>query len=262
MSQSFKRYEKKYLLDDKRYAYITEAIRDHVKDDIYKEYDLMSLYYDNDNDELIRRSIEKPLYKEKLRIRAYMPPKDDDMIQVELKKKYDGIVYKRRTRARYRDVLDDIYGCEFEDVQTGEEIRYFLKHYGKLSPKIYTGCHRTSYKGIDDEDLRITFDKDMVYRTKDIYLGRNANDLPINEGIIMEIKVKDALPLWLVQILDEAKAYPRGFSKVGNAYLKEKEKENGTVQNDIQRVIHSDAVYDRYSSQYGTGLYDRPVLHV
>ena len=262
MSECFKRYEKKYLLDEKQYSYIKEKIRDYTVDDVYSEYDLMSIYYDNDSDELIRRSVEKPLYKEKLRIRAYVPPKGDDKVQVELKKKYDGIVYKRRTTATYRDVLEDIYGCTFTDEQIGREIGYFLRYHRNLRPKIYTGCHRTSYKGKTDRDLRITFDEDMVYRTKNLCLSKDIHDRSINDGIIMEIKVNNSMPLWLTKILDEAGACPRGFSKVGRAYMKEKEKEHGIIQNDIYGYIHPDTVPAGDRSQPGIGIIDFPLLHV
>lgn len=229
MAESFKRYEKKYLLDEKQYSSMKEKLKGYIEDDVYKEYNLMSIYYDNDNYELIRRSIEKPKYKEKLRIRTYNPPKDDDYVQVELKKKYDGIVYKRRTKAKYKEVMDDIYNAQFKDEQIGKEIKYFLDYYGKLKPKIYIACNRKSYIGKEDKTLRITFDEKMEYRFKDLSLNKNEKDESIRDGIIMEIKVNGNMPLWLTKILDEVKVYSRGFSKVGNAYLKEMEKENGII---------------------------------
>ena len=229
MAENFKRYEKKYLLNSKQVDYIKEHIQEYVNDDKFKEYNLMSIYYDNDNYELIRRSIEKPMYKEKLRIRAYNPPKSDDYIQVELKKKLDGIVYKRRTQAKYDEALNNIYDCEFKDEQIGKEINYFLKYYGNLSPKIYIACKRTNYKGKEDEKLRITFDENMVYRMKDVCLKSSDLDKPINDSVIMESKVFGSMPLWLTKILDDAHAYSRGFSKVGTAYLKEMENNYGTI---------------------------------
>lgn len=229
MIDTFKRYEKKYLLNKEQYSLIKEKIKEYVKDDIYKQYHLMSIYYDNDNYELIRRSIEKPKYKEKLRIRAYNPPNNDDYIQVELKKKYDGIVYKRRTQAKYEDVLNDIYNCEFKNKQVGKEINYFLNYYGSLSPKIFIACDRSNYIGKEDDSLRITFDENMVYRFTNICLKDDDDNEAINDKVIMEIKVNGTMPLWLTKILDEVKAYPRGFSKVGNAYLKEMEKRNGII---------------------------------
>ena len=161
-------------------------------------------------------------YKEKLRVRSYSEPKSDDLVFVELKKKLDGIVYKRRTKAYAGEVLSDIYECRFSDPQVGKEIRYALQYYDKLRPAVYIGCNRTSYVANDDRNLRITFDKDIRYRMRKLSLNAcEEYDKPVTDKIVMELKVKNAMPLWLTQILDEVKAYPRGFSKVGTAFLKE-----------------------------------------
>ena len=223
MAEIFQRFEKKYLLDREQYRKIIELIEGHMIPDKFFRTRVNSIYYDTDDDRLIRRSIEKPEYKEKLRIRAYGDVKPDDMIYVELKKKYDGIVYKRRTKARYQDLLEDIYGCSFEDRQIGEEIRYALKYYERLKPAWFISCMRTSYVDKDDRRLRITFDDDMVYRNTCLSLKNTPEDRTITDKIVMELKVPGPMPLWLTEILDEVKAYPRGFSKVGTAYMKEME---------------------------------------
>ena len=163
-----------------------------------------------------------PKYKEKLRVRSYDEVKDDDeMVFVELKKKYDGVVYKRRTKAKYKELMNDIYTCEFKDKQVGEELRYALSYYRELKPAVSISCKRSSYSGIEDSSIRITFDEDIKYRMKDLSLKDSEEDKLLTDKVVMEIKVKDAMPLWLVNILDEIKAYPRGFSKVGTAFLKE-----------------------------------------
>ena len=174
--ETFNRSEKKYLLDEGQYLELMEKLKDHIKPDKYFETQINSIYYDNRKFELIRRSIEKPEYKEKLRVRSYGPAEADDKVFVELKKKFDGIVYKRRTKARCQEVLNDIYSARFKDEQVGKEILYALNYYGKLEPKIYIGCLRTSYTANDDEDLRITFDRDIVYRTRELGFKRNEKD--------------------------------------------------------------------------------------
>ncbi len=219
--ETFRRFEKKYLLDEDQYQKLMKLLEGRIKKDKFSLSHISSLYYDNEHDELIRRSIEKPKYKEKLRIRSYEDSKDDQKVFVELKKKLDGIVYKRRTKAIYKDVIDDIYTCRFDDEQVGKEISYVLDHYGKLSPKIYIGCTRSSYVAKDDPDLRITFDRDLRYRMEDLSLRKTDKDKKLNDKTVMEIKAREAYPLWLCDILNEVKAYPRGFSKVGTAYLKE-----------------------------------------
>ena len=219
--ETFRRYEKKYLLDFDQYQLLLNKLKDYVKPDKFFESNIQSIYYDTDKFQLIRRSIEKPEYKEKLRIRSYDEASDDEMVFVELKKKLDGIVYKRRTKAKCIDVINDIYNCEFKDKQVGKEIIYALNYYDKLRPAVYIGCKRTSYVSNDDENLRITFDEDVRYRMKKLSLKRSIEDKPVTDKVIMELKVKDAMPLWLTDILNDVKAYPRGFSKVGTAFLKE-----------------------------------------
>ena len=219
--QTFRRFEKKYLLDDDQYRQLMVKLKDHVKPDKFFETQIRSIYYDTNNLQLIRRSIEKPEYKEKLRIRSYGEANDDDKVYVEFKKKLDGIVYKRRTKAICKDVIEDIDHCAFQDEQVGKEIRYALAYYEKLRPAFYIGCTRNSYVANDDDELRITFDRDIRYRTRNLNLRKSAEDKSVTDKTVMELKVRDAMPLWLTEILDDVKAYPRGFSKVGTAFTKE-----------------------------------------
>lgn len=221
MTQTFERFEKKYLLDDKQFKMIKERLMNYVKPDAFYQSRIRSIYYDTDSNEMITRSIEKPEYKEKIRIRSYDEANDDDKIFVEFKKKFDGIVYKRRTKALCKDVIDDIYTCQFADKQISDELKYALSHYEHLHPSVYIGCNRTSFVSKDDSDLRITFDTDITYRMNDLNLHSSVKDKPVTDKTVMELKVKDAIPLWLSEILDEANAYPRGFSKVGTAYMNE-----------------------------------------
>ena len=221
MSETFDRVEKKYLLDKSQYEDILSKIQEFVEPDKFFDADIRSIYYDNDSFQMIRRSIEKPDYKEKIRIRSYGEPLDDDMVFVEFKKKLNGVVYKRRTKAKYSDLLDNIKNAEFKDEQIGNEIKYAIDYYGGVKPAIYIGCNRTSYSGKDNKRLRITFDKDLRYRMKHLALKSDVSDQVLSDKIIMEIKAEKAMPLWLTKILDEAKAYPRGFSKVGTAFEKQ-----------------------------------------
>lgn len=226
MVETFRRSEKKYLLTSEQYEKLMELLKDHVVQDKFFESDIRSIYYDTDKFQMIRRSIEKPEYKEKLRIRAYSEIDEDQPVFVEFKKKLDGVVYKRRTRAILKDVLDDINSARFEDEQIGNEIRYALSYYQNVRPAIYIGCKRTSYVGKQDKSLRITFDKDVSYRMKHLSLKAADEDRKVTDKIIMELKVKGAMPLWLSEILDEVKAYPRGFSKVGTAFENEIRRRN------------------------------------
>ena len=227
MSETFERVEKKYLLTQTQYEDILSKIDSYVEPDKFYKSDIRSIYYDTDRFEMIRRSIEKPEYKEKIRIRSYGEPSHDDKVFVEFKKKFDGVVYKRRTKARYIELLNDISKAQFKDEQIGNEIRYALDHYGGVRPVIYIGCQRSSYVSKEDKRLRITFDKDICYRMKHLSLSSDPADKNVTDKVVMELKVERAVPLWLSRILDETKAYPQGFSKVGSAFLKEiKERNN------------------------------------
>ena len=134
----FKRYEKKYMLSYKQYENFLEGMKEYMKPDIYGQTTNCNIYYDTDNWDLIRKSIEGPVYKEKLRVRSYGTPKTGDEIFIELKKKYDGIVYKRRITMASELVEKYLMGCEqlSPDTQIGKEIEYFQKMY-KSKPKVY-----------------------------------------------------------------------------------------------------------------------------
>lgn len=229
--ETFRRFEKKYLIDKYQQKLLLDKIAPFILPDIYQNYSLMSIYFDNKQNSLIRRSIEKPFYKEKLRIRTYSPPSSDDEVYVEIKKKLDGVVYKRRTKAKYGELMDDIYKAKFKDQQVGEEIKYFLNYYGHLEPSYFITCERESYVGKDDKNLRITIDSDMKYRTNNLKLEKTKDDKPINDLCILEIKADEVMPLWLANALDELKIYPTPFSKVGMAYLKENQ--NGNLSNNL-----------------------------
>ena len=221
--ETFQRIEKKYLLSEEQYRSFSEKIEPYVREDRYHLTGIRSLYYDTKTFQLIRRSIEKPEYKEKLRVRSYGDAQAEDKVFVELKKKFDGIVYKRRTKAICEEVMKDLRTCTFKDPQVGKEIRYFLDYYPDLRPMIYIGCERISYVGKEDEKLRITFDRNICYRMKDLSLHSSNLNKKLTDSTVMELKIAGAMPLWLSGILDEVKAYPRGFSKVGTAFLKEVE---------------------------------------
>lgn len=220
MIENFLRYEKKYLLNKNQIKELKEKLHDYITPDKIPSANIMSVYYDDDNFSLITKSIEKPTFKEKLRIRSYSTPSYGDKVYVELKKKLNGVVYKSRTKVLYQDVLNDISSCEFEDEHIGKEIKYLNNFYGSLKPKIFISCDREYYVGKEDSSLRVTFDENLKYRSEEIELKFTDNDKQLTDAGIMEIKVYGSIPLWLVKILNDVQAYPTGFSKVGNAFLK------------------------------------------
>ena len=217
----FKRYEKKYMLSYKQYKNFLEGMKEYMKPDIYGQTTNCNIYYDTDNWDLIRKSIEGPVYKEKLRVRSYGTPKTGDEIFIELKKKYDGIVYKRRITMASELVEKYLMGCEqlSPDTQIGKEIEYFQKMY-KSKPKVYIAYDRTSYAGRENSDIRVTFDQNIRYREYALDLRRGdfgENLLP--EGmVLMEIKVPGTVPLWMAKLLSELEIKPTSYSKYGTFY--------------------------------------------
>jgi hypothetical protein len=173
---------------------------------------------------LITRSIEKPVYKEKLRLRTYGIPTDDSLGFAEVKKKYKGVVYKRRIVLPLNDAVSFLANeSDIENpTQISKELKYFLQFYKSLAPRIYVSYDRSAFFCKEDKDFRITFDKNLTWRNYDLDLTKGSyGDLLLQDDqVLMEVKVPSALPMWLVDILSREKIYTRSFSKVGNAFLK------------------------------------------
>lgn len=226
--ENFKRQELKYLITIKQYNMMKKHILEYVNPDKYHESTISNIYYDTPNFLLIRKSIEKPKYKEKLRIRCYGIKSLDDEVFIELKKKYNGIVYKRRVKMKYSDALNFLAGDTIEEEQVLKELRYFAKFYTGLAPKVVLSYERESYYSKDDKALRITFDKKILWRDYDIDLtkGSYGSEILPSGYVLLEIKTVNGYPTWLNQFLSENKIYKQSFSKYGNVYMKLLEKQN------------------------------------
>jgi hypothetical protein len=230
--QTFERYEKKYFLTPTQYRLLKERLNGFVTADEYPTYTLCNIYYDTDDYRLIRASLEKPAYKEKLRVRSYGVPDADSNVFVELKKKYDGVVYKRRitlTPFAAQSLLNG-FKTVGQDSQILNEICYFRQFYD-VKPKVFIAYDREAYRGRDDSDLRITFDTNMRYRTDnlDLRLGDYGEPIIDSDIILLEIKIPGVCPLWLSQLLSEYKIYPTSFSKYGECYKTHILKNNKTI---------------------------------
>ena len=194
----------------------------------YFNSSIRNIYYDTPNYYLIRNSIEKPEYKEKIRIRAYKTVKEDENVFVEVKKKYKNVVFKRREIIPYQKVrlfLDE--HIMPNDTQITKEIDYTVKYYKDLKPAIFLAYNRLAYIGKEDENLRITFDRNIICRDYDIDLTKEIyGEYLLDENIVlMEVKTLMGLPRWLLDFLGENKIYKQSFSKYGNVYLKILKKE-------------------------------------
>lgn len=229
---SFERYEKKYFLTPDQYRLFKESLAPYVKADEYPTYTLCNIYYDTDDYRLIRASLEKPIYKEKLRVRSYGIPGADSNVFVELKKKCDGVVYKRRitTTPFNAQCLLNGFRTQAQNNQISNEIAYFQQFY-HATPKVYIAYDREAYKGIENSELRITFDTNLRYRLDNLSLQAGDYGEPVIDGdlYLMEIKIPGICPLWLSRLLSEYKIYPTSFSKYGECYKKHILANNKTI---------------------------------
>lgn len=218
---SFERYEKKYFLTPIQQEYLLSRMKPYVTADEYGKYTICSIYYDTDDWQLVRESIEKPDYKEKLRVRSYGVPTEDGKIFVELKKKCDGIVYKRRITTDAYKAGPFLCGLEPPEHygQIGREIAWF-QNFHKTTPKVFIAYDRTAFAGTQDTELRITFDTKIRWRDTDLdlCLGDHGKALISDDKILMEIKMPGVCPLWLSRLLSEAGVFPVSFSKYGTCY--------------------------------------------
>lgn len=219
---TFERRELKYRITDAQRAALEAAFGARMVPDEHGESTICNIYYDTADYRLIRASLEKPAYKEKLRLRSYGVTEPGDEVFLELKKKYKGIVYKRRITLPEDAAGEFIAGRAplGEHGQIGREIEYFTAFYAPLLPAVYLSYERSAWFSREDRDLRITFDKNIRFRQEDVSLTLPAGGrriLPEGESL-MEIKAAAALPLWLVSELDTLGIYQRTFSKYGEAY--------------------------------------------
>ncbi|WP_159885693.1 polyphosphate polymerase domain-containing protein [Paenibacillus puerhi] len=227
----FNRYENKYLLDDEAYHRFYERLLDYMELDDYNKqhpfYSISNIYFDTANHALIRKSIAKPKYKEKLRLRAYGVPQPGAKGYLELKKKVFGLVNKRRTALQ----LDEAYEFvrtgvkpdeqDYMNKQVLNEIQYFLTRY-ELEPKVYLAYDRRALFDKNGRDLRITFDTNIRSRRFDLRLESGDYGEPLLESgrWLMEVKAEKTIPIWLSRMLSEHQMFRTSFSKYGNEYKK------------------------------------------
>lgn len=224
---TFKRYELKYMLTIEQQQLILNEMAKHMKEDPHGHSTIQSLYFDTPDFLLIRRSIDKPIYKEKLRLRSYGVANENTKVFLELKKKYDKIVYKRRISSTEsqalnffkqnisKDLSDDI-----KDSQVKKEIEYARDYYSNLAPRVLLSYERDAYYSTEDPNFRVTFDSNVLWRDTDVNLhtGIYGNPILPKGYVLMELKTAGGLPLWMTRILSAEKIYKTSFSKYGTAY--------------------------------------------
>jgi SPX domain protein involved in polyphosphate accumulation len=226
----FNRYEKKFIISDDIYQILKPQLEEYMEVDEHSRngdfYTICNIYYDTADNELIRKSIEKPAYKEKLRLRSYGVVGPKDKVFLEIKKKFNGCVNKRRTKITLEDAYDYLETkvkpktSNLMNAQILNEIDYMVQRYPTLQPKLFLSYDRNALFGMEDKDFRITFDTNILTRRYDLGLDVGVYGdllLPKNQWI-MEVKINNAAPLWFAELLSKYKIYPVSFSKYGTEY--------------------------------------------
>ena len=218
----FRRVELKYLLTEGQRANVLRAMEPYMERDAYGRTVIRNLYFDTEQYRMIRRSIEKPTYKEKLRLRSYALAEEDSTVFVELKKKYDHVVYKRRMAMTERQAMGWLCGGQASptDSQIAREIDYVTRFYGDLRPTVFLSYAREAYFCRDGGTFRVTFDDEILCRRDGLSLTLPPGGEPILASgmYLMELKCVGGIPLWMTRALSEQGLYKTSFSKYGTAY--------------------------------------------
>ena len=218
---TFERRELKYRITDAQRAALEAAFGARMVPDEHGESTICNIYYDTADYRLIRASLEKPAYKEKLRLRSYGIPEDGSMVFPEIKKKAQGIVYKRRVSMPYAQAISFLAGkSPAPEGQIYRELSWMLASYPHLTPKVFLSYERDSWQGIEQSALRLTLDREIHYRTEclDLQHGTSGDNILQPGQTLMEVKIPGAAPLWLSHALSALWIFPTSFSKYGEAY--------------------------------------------
>lgn len=222
MGDFFRRVEKKYIITENQYKLLKEAMKEQMIEDEHGKSTICNIYFDTTGYDLIRHSITKPVYKDKVRLRSYNIPTLDSNIYLEIKKKYDGVVGKRRIQMKLNEFYEYLNNEEKEYISANQiknEINYYFKYY-KLKPSMFVSYYRRAYFGKDDRDFRVTFDSNVIARNYDLKIekGNYGTNIFEENKYIMEVKTLGSMPMWFVKLLDEIVICPCGFSKYGEGY--------------------------------------------
>ena len=240
----FKRIEKKYLLSEEKYEALFRRIGSHLKPDEFGRSTVLSLYLDTPDFRIIRDSIEAVNYKEKLRLRSYGTAREDSEVFLELKKKYNGVVYKRRAVMTLREAEEYLeQGVRPFDSQILRELDWTMKRYGRPKPEMMIACEREAWFDEAHPDLRLTFDRGIRYRRQELRLsaGSVGTGLLPKNTVLLEIKTGGGMPLWLADALDAEKLLPGSFSKYGAAYtrcLEEASRPKAILEGGTKHVVN------------------------
>ena len=218
----FERYELKYFLTQAQKKSLLQKMENRMKLDQYGRTTIRNIYYDTDSFRLIRDSLDHPVYKEKLRVRSYQRADTGDMVFVEIKKKYEDVVYKRRVavpKTAAESWIDLRKNIPFKS-QITSEIDYFLNFYEGIEAKAFLSYEREAYSDGKDPEFRLTLDENILARNEDLDLGSDIWGTPLLPmGMtLMEVKIQGAMPMWMAEFLSENNITKASYSKYGTYY--------------------------------------------
>lgn len=223
----FNRNELKYIVKSNVQKDLVAALKPYMCMDEFGDeegfYSISNIYYDTHDYYFYQQNINRDVFRQKLRLRAYGKASLEDTVFLEIKKKYKGVVYKRRTLMKLKDAyrflepsvkLEDLKNFDNSNPQILREI-YFLKTFYKLEPKMVLSYDRQAFQGINDPEVRVTFDRSLRSRNYDLRIehGSYGANFVDNGMMLMEVKVGASVPLWLVRILNEFSCRRQRFSK-------------------------------------------------
>lgn len=226
----FNRTEEKYLITEELYRTLRSELEEYMLPDGFcrnsEFYTICNIYYDTPDHQMIRRSIEKPVYKEKLRLRSYGTVSSKDRVYLEIKKKFKGRVNKRRCTMQLEDACRYLLTGERSEgkrpssEQVLREVDFILQRYQDLAPALYLSYDRIAMFDKEKEGFRITLDTNIRTRRYDLGLEKgNYGEPLLPKGLwIMEAKTNHAMPYWFSRLLSKHRIYPINFSKYGEEY--------------------------------------------
>ena len=247
----FNRREIKYMLTDDDKDALLSIIGEYMDADSFnkggKTYSICNLYLDTSSDELIRKSLEKPEFKEKIRLRSYGIVKPTDKVFLESKKKFGGVVNKRRTNCILQDAYEyfergtvstNRLGTDGKPVRMNQQVMReidYIMHLYNLKPKVFISYERLAFFEKDNSDFRLTIDTNIQTRRTDLRLDTAAyGDQLLQSGQwLMEAKAFKAFPLWFVRCLSSRRIFQVSFSKYGMEYRKYRELNKSKVPHQV-----------------------------
>lgn len=221
MSESFVRKEQKYLLSREDYENFMKTFSADLDEDPYSPYEIRSIYFDNENNDLMNRNLKKPAFRQKIRMRSYGAVNDEDPVFLEMKKKLKGTTFKKRITIPYREArkyLEPSDEPKMVSTNTGRELeRIFEKE--RLIPSFYVRYHRKAYTWKKNPDFRLTFDTELVSRPNIRSLNEDGGEKLLEDSVVlMELKAPHSLPVEVSRFLNEKAIYPANFSKATTSF--------------------------------------------